>query len=282
MPELNEEAIQELNQRWAEAEMRGDIAALDAMSTDDFRLVGPVGFVLDKQQWLDRYRNGDLVTRSLRFEDAQTHLYGDTAVSIGRHIQQAEYQGHPVNGEFRSTHVAVRADDGWRLAGCQLSPIGGPPPFAPPGGPPRTGSQAAPAAQAGPAQAAQTRAAGRPELNRIIVPAHDKTASAGFLAGVLGLPVGPPTGSFVPLTLSNGVTLDYMNRERFEPQHCAFLVSEQDFDAAFGRIEGQGVGYYAEPDRSLPGQINHRFGGRGVYFDDPNGHLMEILTATGG
>jgi ketosteroid isomerase-like protein len=263
MPEFNEEAIEDLNRRWAEAEVRGDIPALDAMSTDDFRLVGPAGFVLDKRQWLDRYRNGDLVTRSLRFEDAQTRLYGDAAVSIGRHVQQAEYQGHPVNGEFRSTHIAVREGDGWRLAGFQLSPIGGPPPFAPPGAP------------------AQPRTGGRPELNHIIVAAHDKVASAEFLAGILGLPVGPPAAQFVPLTLSNGVTLDYLNRERVEPQHCAFLVSEQDFDAAFGRIEGGGVNFYAEPDRSLPGQINHRFGGRGVYFDDPNGHLMEILTATG-
>jgi catechol 2,3-dioxygenase-like lactoylglutathione lyase family enzyme len=114
------------------------------------------------------------------------------------------------------------------------------------------------------------------------VPAHDKAASAEFLAGILGLHVGPPAGPFVPLTLSNGVTLDYINRERIESQHCAFLVSEQDFDAAFGRVEGGGVNFYAEPDRSLPGQINHRFGGRGVYFDDPNGHLMEILTAAGG
>jgi ketosteroid isomerase-like protein len=158
MPELNEEAIEDLNRRWADAEVRGDIAALDALATDDFRLIGPAGFVLDKQQWLDRYRDGDLVTRSLRFEDAQTHLYGDTAVSIGRHVQQAEYQGHPVNGEFRSTHVAVREGDRWRLAGCQLSPIGGPPPFAPPGGPARPGSQAPPT-QAAPTQEAATQAA---------------------------------------------------------------------------------------------------------------------------
>ncbi len=129
-PEEAREAIRALERRWADAEMRGDAAALDALSTDDFSLVGPAGFVLDKRQWLDRYRLGDLVTASLRFEDAQTRLYGDTAVTIGRHVQQAEYQGHPASGQFRASHIAVRDGHGWRLAGVLLSPIGGPP--APP------------------------------------------------------------------------------------------------------------------------------------------------------
>jgi ketosteroid isomerase-like protein len=128
-PEEAENAIRDLERRWTEAETRADIAALDELSTDDFRLIGPAGFVLDKQQWLDRYRHGELVTTSLRFEDAQTRLYGDTAVTIGRHVQEAAYQGHPVNGQFRASHVAVREGDAWRLAGYQLSPIGGPPPF---------------------------------------------------------------------------------------------------------------------------------------------------------
>jgi ketosteroid isomerase-like protein len=135
MPELDqtEEEIRELSQRWAEAETRGDVAALDALSAEGFRLVGPAGFVLDKQQWLDRYRLGDFVTASLRFEDVQTRRYGDTAVSIGRQVQQAEYRGHPANGEFRTSLIAAREGGRWRLAGCQISPIGGPPPFPPPG-----------------------------------------------------------------------------------------------------------------------------------------------------
>ena len=131
-----EEEIRELNRRWAEAETRGDVAALDALAADGFRLVGPVGFVLDKQQWLDRYRLGDFVTASLRFEEVETRRYGDTAVSIGRQVQQAEYKGHPANGEFRTTLIAVRDSGQWRLAGCQVGPIGGPPPFPPPGGKP--------------------------------------------------------------------------------------------------------------------------------------------------
>jgi ketosteroid isomerase-like protein len=124
--------IRELERRWAQGELDADVAALDALATDDFTLVGPLGFVLDKQQWLDRYRRGDLVNRSLSFEDATTRVYGSAAVTIGRHIQQAEHQGHPANGEFRATHIAVHDGSRWRLAGLHLSPIGGPPPFARP------------------------------------------------------------------------------------------------------------------------------------------------------
>jgi ketosteroid isomerase-like protein len=135
MSELDkaEKEIRALHERWAEAETRGDVAALDALAADGFRLVGPAGFVLDKQQWLDRYRLGDFVTFSLRFEDVETRLYGDTAVSIGRQVQQAEYQGHPANGQFRTSLIAVRDGGQWRLAGCQVGPMGGPPPFPPPG-----------------------------------------------------------------------------------------------------------------------------------------------------
>jgi len=138
MPEQDktEEEIRELNRRWAQAEAHGDVATLDALAADCFRLVGPVGFVLDKQQWLDRYRLGDFVTASLRFEEVETRRYGDTAVSIGRQVQQAEYKGHPAHGEFRTTLIAVRDSGQWRLAGCQVGPIGGPPPFPPPGGKP--------------------------------------------------------------------------------------------------------------------------------------------------
>jgi hypothetical protein len=123
--------LAELDQAIARAEVDADVTTLDALATEDFTLVGPVGFVLDKPQWLDRYRGGGLRTRQLSFEDAVTRVYGNTAIRIGRHVQQAEFQGRPVNGEFRATHVAVRDGDRWRLAGVHLSPIGGPPPFAP-------------------------------------------------------------------------------------------------------------------------------------------------------
>ena len=116
------------------------------------------------------------------------------------------------------------------------------------------------------------------DLNHTIIPAKDKWASAKFLADILNLEAGPEWGHFVPVKTANGVTLDFDNREDFWPQHFAFLVSDAEFDAAFARIRTQGVRYYADPRRSKPGEINHHHGGRGVYFDDPNGHLMEIIT----
>jgi uncharacterized protein DUF4440 len=129
MPSTLEE-LAALDHTLTRAEIDGDTATLDALATDDFTLVGPLGFVLDKRQWLDRYRGGGLHTTALAFEDAITHVYGDAAVRVGRHVQEAEFQGRPVDGEFRATHIAVRQRGGWRLAGVHLSPIGGPPPFA--------------------------------------------------------------------------------------------------------------------------------------------------------
>src|SRR6201994_2277978 len=122
--------LADLDRTLTRAEIEGDIATLDALSIDDFMLVGPVGFVLDKQQWLDRYRGGSLRTTALAFEDAVTRVHGDCAIRIGRHVQEAEFQGRPVHGEFRATHIAVRGGQRWRPAGVQLSPLGGPPPFA--------------------------------------------------------------------------------------------------------------------------------------------------------
>ena len=117
------------------------------------------------------------------------------------------------------------------------------------------------------------------ELNHTIVAAHDKQASARFLADILGLEVSPPYGPFVPVQIPNGVNLDYMDAEgAITPQHYAFLVSEGDFDAIFTRVRAAGLTYWADPFHRQAGEINHRDGGRGVYFDDPNGHRLEILT----
>ena len=116
------------------------------------------------------------------------------------------------------------------------------------------------------------------ELNHTIVPSHDKHASAQFLADVLGLPVGGEVGPFVPVELGNGVTLDFMNRDDVSSQHYAFLVDDETFDAAYKKLLDQGVATWADPDHTEPGEINTRWGGRGVYFPDPNGHNMEILT----
>lgn len=116
------------------------------------------------------------------------------------------------------------------------------------------------------------------ELNHTIVYAHDKAVSARFLADILGVSVGSPAGHFVPVELGNGVTLDYADADDIRAQHYAFLVGEQDFDAAFARIRESGADYFADPAHDRPHEINHRGGGRGVYFTDPNGHNLELLT----
>ncbi|MFF8447118.1 VOC family protein [Streptomyces leeuwenhoekii] len=117
------------------------------------------------------------------------------------------------------------------------------------------------------------------ELNHTIVAAHDKEASARFLAGLLGLEVGPTYGPFLPVEIPNGVTLDFLDTEgEITPQHYAFLVSEDDFDVIFARVREAGLTYWADPYRHRPGEINHNDGGRGVYFDDPDGHRLELLT----
>ena len=116
------------------------------------------------------------------------------------------------------------------------------------------------------------------ELNHIIIPARSKWASATFLASILDVPAGPQRELFVPVKVSNGVTLDYVDAERFDPHHCAFLASEAEFDAAYARIRSTGITYYAGQHRQQPGEIGHLRGGRSVYFDDPDGHNIEITT----
>jgi catechol 2,3-dioxygenase-like lactoylglutathione lyase family enzyme len=116
------------------------------------------------------------------------------------------------------------------------------------------------------------------ELNHTIVSAHDKHASAAFLAEILGLSVGEPTGPFVPVSLANNVTLDFMDSEGSTPQHYAFLVDDELFDAAHQRLLDRKVQTWADPDHQTPDEINTRWGGRGVYFPDPVGHNMEIFT----
>jgi catechol 2,3-dioxygenase-like lactoylglutathione lyase family enzyme len=116
------------------------------------------------------------------------------------------------------------------------------------------------------------------ELNHTIVWAHDKATSAEFLATILGVPVGPPAGPFVPVALGNGVTLDFGQATEVHGQHYAFLVGEEEFDAAFARLRDAGIEYYADPGHAERGELNHRSGGRGLYFDDPDGHNMELLT----
>jgi catechol 2,3-dioxygenase-like lactoylglutathione lyase family enzyme len=118
------------------------------------------------------------------------------------------------------------------------------------------------------------------ELNHTIVPAHDPQASAQFLAAILGVEVDPPVSHFTPITLANRVTLDFDAHDTIDAHHYAFLVSNEEFEAAFGRIKDAGVTYYADPGCRQVGQVYASNNGRrGTYFRDPNGQIMEILTA---
>ncbi|GGV11506.1 hypothetical protein GCM10010495_26150 [Kitasatospora herbaricolor] len=131
-------------------------------------------------------------------------------------------------------------------------------------------------------QRPHTPPAGAVRLDHTVVHATDRQVSAEFLAEVLGLAVGAPFGPFLPVDLGNGVTLDY-HQQRDEPiqsQHYAFLVPEDGFDAMIARLEALRVTYYANPNHTEPGRVNHLFGGRGAYFADPDGHNMEIITRT--
>lgn len=117
------------------------------------------------------------------------------------------------------------------------------------------------------------------QLNHTIVWCSDKHRSAAFLAEMLGLPPAQPFANFMVLNLANGVSMDFM--EKVGPvamQHYAFLVSDAEFDAGMALIEAKGLTYWADPHRSQPGEINHHWGGRGVYFLDPDGHVLELIT----
>ena len=117
------------------------------------------------------------------------------------------------------------------------------------------------------------------ELNHTIVHARDKDASARFLTDILGLDPPGSYGPFAVVELGNGVSLDFVTEGgQIHPQHYAFLVSEDEFDAIHARIVERGLEYWADPFHRQPGRINTNDGGRGVYWDDPDGHRLEIIT----
>jgi catechol 2,3-dioxygenase-like lactoylglutathione lyase family enzyme len=119
-----------------------------------------------------------------------------------------------------------------------------------------------------------------PDLNHTIVPCRDQKASASYLTGTLGLEAAHEWGPFLVVEMGNGVSLDFhevTGDAAIAAQHYAFLVTEDEFDAVFGRIEGKQE-YWADPALRRQGEINHNDGGRGVYFMDPDGHLLEIIT----
>ena len=117
------------------------------------------------------------------------------------------------------------------------------------------------------------------KLNHTIVHARDKRASARFYAEVFGLAEPVAFGPFLDVQTANEVTLAFLETdEEIQVQHYAFLVSEQEFDQIFGRVKARGLPYWADPARSRKGEINRNDGGRGVYFEDPAGNLLEIIT----
>jgi catechol 2,3-dioxygenase-like lactoylglutathione lyase family enzyme len=117
------------------------------------------------------------------------------------------------------------------------------------------------------------------QLNHTIVSCKDQQRSSAFITGILGLPPATRFGHFLVVEADNGVSLDYSETsDDVTSQHYAFLVGEEEFDASFARIKEQGLPYWADPGRARPNEVNTRDGGRGLYFEDPDGHFMEIIT----
>nr|WP_297621880.1 VOC family protein [Nocardia sp.] len=121
------------------------------------------------------------------------------------------------------------------------------------------------------------------QFNHTIVGCKANRETAEFWAEILGLEVGTGWGPFIPLQVGNGVTFDFANVPPdlpggIHPTHYAFLVSEDEFDSAYKKITDYRITYWADPHGRIEGEINHNDGGRGVYFQDPNGHYMELIT----
>jgi len=118
------------------------------------------------------------------------------------------------------------------------------------------------------------------KLNHTIVHSRDPRAAADFYSALFGLPAPVPFGPFLDIEVANEVTLAFLDAGDIEvqTQHYAFLVSEAEFDQIFGRIKARKLSYWADPHKSRRGEINRHYGGRGVYFEDPTGHLLEIIT----
>ena len=119
------------------------------------------------------------------------------------------------------------------------------------------------------------------QLNHTIVAAHDKRASAEFLAEILGLGSPTPFGPFMCVETANGVSLDYADHaDEIVPAHYAFLVSEEEFDDIFARVTERGLTYWADPGHTRESEVNNH--GRGFYFEDPSGHNLEVLHGAAG
>jgi catechol 2,3-dioxygenase-like lactoylglutathione lyase family enzyme len=117
------------------------------------------------------------------------------------------------------------------------------------------------------------------ELNHTIVWCSNQKKSAKFYAEILGLAAPTRFGPFDVVQLANGVSLDFhSDGSAIRMQHYAFLIGEDDFDQVFARVTKRGLDYWADPSKSERGKIYRHNGGRGFYFEDPDGHLLEVLT----
>ncbi len=116
-------------------------------------------------------------------------------------------------------------------------------------------------------------------LDHTIVPARDKEESARFFARIFGLEYRGPVSHFAPVRINETLTIDFDNWDNFERHHYAFKVGEAEFDGIFDRVRAEGIAYGSGPRSADNMEINHRNGGRGFYFRDPNDHLLEVLTA---
>ena len=115
-------------------------------------------------------------------------------------------------------------------------------------------------------------------LDHTIVPAGDKEASARFFAGIFGLTYEGPHGHFAPVRVNDGLTLDFDDSDGFKSHHYAFFVDDDRFDAILGRVKEAGIPYGSGPGQRDNYELNTRKEGRGFYFDDPNGHILELMT----
>jgi uncharacterized protein (TIGR02246 family) len=124
-----EQEVRRLTDAWATAELHGDVAFLEKMLADDFVGIGPLGFMLTKQQWLARHQSGDMKYTAHTLDEISVRTYNEAAIVIGRLTQEATYRGNPMNAQVRTTLVFVQEQGQWRLANLQLSSIGQPPQF---------------------------------------------------------------------------------------------------------------------------------------------------------
>src|SRR5258706_10882475 len=117
------------------------------------------------------------------------------------------------------------------------------------------------------------------QLNHTIIWCRDKQKSSAFLVDVLGLPPPIPFGPMLVVRLQNSISVDFYNKDGdIAQQHYAYLVNEEEFDQIFARVRDKGLTYWADPGKQQPGEVYRHFGGRGIYFDDPDGHLLEVMT----